>query len=414
MTMIKTIIQGIARCTRQHRARLFATLVGWVFFTLFALTSCERQPPLHLYDAGNAEFDLPIVRLSLEIYWDYEIGFDIKYDWRAEWIYGWDQADVDIFGEIGYKEPSIFELRRYYTGDVQYAPHTTVSRSRMEGTSFQGSFDWGFWDILVWNEIQSRDNVQSIHIDEETSLDYVTAYTNQSMTPSPYRAPSSRYTNAFYEPEALFAAYDAGIEVNRNLDGFEYDAERNVYVKKLNMLLMPITYIYLTQVIIRHNNGRITSIDGNANLSGMARSVTLNTGTAGEDAITVHYNTRMKKNVPVNLDIPYTVKNEIVDVVGGRLMSFGLCNLTPNRISRADEVNDPYRHYMDVTMQFNNGMDSTFVFDVSDQVRERYKGGVITVVLDMDTIPTPTRKGGSGFEAVVKDYEDGGTHEFSM
>ncbi len=54
---------------------------------------------------------------------------------------------------------------------------------------------------------------------------------------------------------------------------------------------------------------------------------------------------------------------------------------------------------------FYNGMDSTFVFDVTDQVRERYKGGVITVELDMDTVPIPKRSGGSGFDAVVKDYE---------
>ena len=65
-------------------------------------------------------------------------------------------------------------------------------------------------------------------------------------------------------------------------------------------------------------------------------------------------------------------------------------------------------------MQFNNGMDSTFVFDVTQQVRERYKGGVITVELDVDTIPIPQRSGGSGFNAVVKDFEDGGTWEFDM
>ena len=66
------------------------------------------------------------------------------------------------------------------------------------------------------------------------------------------------------------------------------------------------------------------------------------------------------------------------------------------------------------TMQFSNGMDSTLVFDVTDQVQTRYKGGVITVELDMDTVPIPRRKGGSGFDAVVVDYEDGGTHEFEM
>ena len=59
-------------------------------------------------------------------------------------------------------------------------------------------------------------------------------------------------------------------------------------------------------------------------------------------------------------------------------------------------------------------MDSTFVFDVTEQVRRRWRGGVITVELDMDTVPMPTRKGGSAFDAVVKDFEDGGTHEFDL
>lgn len=77
-------------------------------------------------------------------------------------------------------------------------------------------------------------------------------------------------------------------------------------------------------------------------------------------------------------------------------------------------MDDGQRHYMDVNMQFNNGIDSTFVFDVTDQVRKRYKGGVLTVELDADTIKIPRRKGGSGFDAVVKDFEDGGTHEFEM
>ena len=83
-------------------------------------------------------------------------------------------------------------------------------------------------------------------------------------------------------------------------------------------------------------------------------------------------------------------------------------------MSRSAKVDDPQHHYMDFTMQFNNGIDSTFVFDVTEQVKKRYKGGVLTVELDVDTIKIPTRSGGSGFDAVVKDFEDGGTHEFEM
>lgn len=379
---------------------------------LLIFSSCEREPLLHLYDSADADFTLPMVTLDLEVYWNYEIGYNITYDWHAEWNYGWDDTDRSIFGELGYTEPTIFNLRRYYTGDTPYAPHTTVNAATMYGTSYQGRFDWGYWDLLVWNEVTTLDGVQSLHFDETTSLDTVYAYTNPSMNASRYQAP--RYTHSFYEPEALFAAYNKAIEINRNLDGFEFDAERNIYVKHLNMTLQPITYIYLTQVILRHNNGRIAAVDGNANLSGMARTTIVNTGQAGEDPITVYYHARMKKDVIIEHPIMGTELGEHTDIVGGRLMCFGLCKNTPNRISRAEEVNDQHRHYMDVTMQFNNGIDSTFVFDVTDQVRSRYKGGVITVVLDVDSVPIPQRKGGSGFDAVVKDIEDGGTYEFDM
>ena len=102
------------------------------------------------------------------------------------------------------------------------------------------------------------------------------------------------------------------------------------------------------------------------------------------------------------------------DIVGGRLMTFGMCGQNGNRVTRVEENVDTEHHYIDVTMQFSNGMDSTFYFPVTEQVRRRPKGGVITYVLDMDTVPTPRRAGGSGFNAVVKDFEDGGTWEFDM
>ena len=87
--------------------------------------------------------------------------------------------------------------------------------------------------------------------------------------------------------------------------------------------------------------------------------------------------------------------------------------MNANRIKHIEDVKDEASHYLDVTMQFNNGMDSTFVFDVTDQVRRRWKGGVITVELDMDTVGVPSRSGGSAFDAVVKDFEEE-THEFGL
>lgn len=383
---------------------------------LIGFMSCKPEPPLHLFDGGDINLDLPMVKLDLEAYWDYETVYGI-YNWHAEWYYGWDETDFQLFGNIGYTEPEVFMLRRYYTGSEPYAPHTSVYATTVTGNSFHGRYNWGFWDILVWNDVTTSDGVQSLNFDEQTTLDYVTAYTNQSMSPARYQAP--RYTRAFYQPEELFSAYEQGVEINRDLRGFDYDPVNNVYIKRLNMLLEPVTYIYLTEVILHNNNGRITSVDGNANLSGMSRSVNVNTGTAGNDAITVNYYVKFKKGcalVPFGTpaDDPIRLTAEHADIIGGRLTTFGMCGQTPRNIHNVSEVTDTLRHYMDVTLQFNNGMDSTFVFNVTDQVRRHWKGGVIRVELNVDTISIPSRTGGSGFDAVVKEVEDGGTYVFDM
>ena len=367
------------------------------------LVCCIREPELHLFDGGDIEIELPLVELELDAYWDYEMSYGITYDWRAEWYYGWDAVDQELFGSLGYTEPSIFHLRRYFTGSTPLASHTSVVANTITGKSFYGKYSWGFWDILVWNDVNTIGGVQSLNFDEQTSLDYVLAYTNQTMVASRYEAP--KYTRAFYEPEPLFSAYHQGIEIDRELTGFEYDPIRNVYVKKLDMLLEPITYIYLTQVILHHNRGKIVGIDGSGMLSGFARSTVVNTGISGEDIITVYFNTRFKKNCDMN--------GEPVDIAGGRLLTFGISGQNANRIKHIEDVKDKANHYLDITMQFNNGMDSTFVFDVTDQVRKRWKGGVITVELDMDTVRIPSRSGGSAFDAVVKEFEEE-THEFPL
>ena len=386
-----------------HNSLTMVTRMAIIAAVMSLLVCCIREPELHLFDGGDIEIELPLVELELDAYWDYEMSYGITYDWRAEWYYGWDAIDQELFGSLGYTEPSVFHLRRYFTGSTPLASHTSVVANTITGKSFYGKYSWGFWDILVWNDVNTIDGVQSLNFDEQTSLDYVLAYTNQTMVASRYEAP--KYTRAFYEPEPLFSAYHQGIEIDRELTGFEYDPIRNVYVKKLDMLLEPITYIYLTQVILHHNRGKIVGIDGSGMLSGFARSTVVNTGISGEDIITVYYNTRFKKNCDMN--------GEPVDIAGGRLLTFGISGQNANRIKHIEDVKDKANHYLDITMQFNNGMDSTFVFDVSDQVRKHWKGGVITVELDMDTVRIPSRSGGSAFDAVVKDFEEE-THEFPL
>lgn len=390
-----------------RRALLFTFHLSLFTFHLSLITllsSCKPEPPLHLYDMEPTDMEMVLAELELDTYWDYELEVGVKYEWRTEWFYGWDAEDLRIWGEIGYTTPNVFNIRRYHTGDIPYAPHTKVIQNTVVGNTFQGEFNYGFWDLLVFNDIVPREDVQSLNFDETSTLDSITAYTNQSMTTSRYNTP--RFTRAFYEPEELFSAYEQAIEIDREHKDFEFDAERNLWVKHLNMVLRPITYIYLTQVIVHHNRGKIVGVEGTGTLSGMARSTVLNSGRGGDDAVSITYQTRWKKDCDMN--------GEAVDIAGGRLMTFGIPGNRCGQLTDRRQVRDKIPHYMDLKMLFNNGIDSTFVFDVTQQVRDRYKGGVLTVELDMDTIPIPSRTGGSAFDAVVKDFEDGGTHEFGL
>ena len=374
---------------------------------LLALSGCYRKPDLYLYDWENPALMLPWVDLDLDLFWGYTP------DWRAEWYYGdcgrpggWDDEDKRIFGELEYVEPTNFFVRRYFTGDLPYGPRRRMYEAYIQGRHFRAKYDWGYWDILAWNDIKTIDGVQSLIFREPKSLDEdIIAFTNQTMYSSRYHAP--RYQNSFYAPEQLFAACERGIEIDQNLKDFVYIPEENMWLRQLRMTLEPLTYIYLPQVIIHHNNGTIAGAPDKANLSGLARATSLNTGIASTDAVSVNFDVRMK------LDKDFR-EGEKVDIVGGRLMTFGICGQNGNRVMRVEDSKDPEKHYLDVKMMFKNGMDSTFVFDVTEQVRRRYRGGVITVELDMDTVPMPVRPGGSGFNAVVKDYEDGGQWEFEM
>ena len=105
---------------------------------------------------------------------------------------------------------------------------------------------------------------------------------------------------------------------------------------------------------------------------------------------------------------------EKVDVAGGKCITFGIPGINPNAITSPSQFEDKHPHYLGIPVVFNNGLDSTLVFDVSDQVRNLYKGGIITVELDMDTVPIPKRAGGSAFNAVVADWENGGTPIIDM
>ena len=413
--------------TRVTRAGVSFLLVATM---MLLMTDCERMPELHLRIRKPIVLTLSEFGLRFETYWSYQLLYDIEYHWEAEWYncYGWDEEDEKLFGPIGYPEPTAFNLYRYHTGSTPYAPHTTVMEHYVPGHEFVDSFELGFWDLLVFNQLVH--DPADTHLDKTTTLDSVFAYTSQD-----YQVPAVRslpqFPYAFYQPEPIYSAYTRAIEINadhENDPSWSYDPVRDVYIKRLDMTLMPVTYIYLTQVILRHNKRRVVGIDGRATLSGMARSTNINTGHSGSDDISHYFFMRFKSDR--HYQRPFTeedtiYRDEQADMIGGMLMTFGLPDFTPSyyldasvdkeqrRRDLEEKLKSDVRHYLDLKVQWNHGRDTTFTFDVTDQVRKRFRGGVITVEIDMDTVPTPNPNPHSTFDAVVKDY-DTITHVIDM
>ena len=105
-----------------------------LLLTILLLTAaCRREPELHLYESQPTEMTFVFAEIELDVYWDYILETGVRYDWRTEWYYGWNDEDRRIFGEIGYTQPNEFNIRRYYTGSTPYAHHTKVLSNTIEG-----------------------------------------------------------------------------------------------------------------------------------------------------------------------------------------------------------------------------------------------------------------------------------------
>lgn len=369
-----------------------------IYIPGFVLASClltgclGRQPGLHLYWADKVQ-----VNVEFNIQWEY----DILAECDEEWTYGWDREDSIFFGgPIGYSRPTAgYELRRYYLGDDPNAPHAArpVQYWIDQDGSLTTDFSVGYYDMLSWTDFPMME-VQSTIIDESDShLDYVDAYTNQNPNRSS-RGELSAYDYVFNQPDQLFAGYKEDFYISDDFEDYDwYDEETHTYHLKSDMLLTPVTYIYLIQLRLHNNNGRV-KYSGEGCLTGMARGVNLNTKHTYDDPIEVQYATRFKHDVPI------LNTGEVVDVIGTRCMTFGIPGQDYG--TSGSKVNTSCLHTAGFDLRFSTGYDSTFVFDVSDQVHKYYRGGILTVDINVDTLNIPSPSGSSGLDAKVEDFDN--------
>lgn len=369
---------------------------------MLCIVSCI-EPPLHL-PGQNLEMMIPQVETEMEVVWDIDVDFS------TDWYYGWDVKDDSLWGNIGYTRPTGYEVHRYYKGDKPRRKHLSDDAFSIRSNRFRRYFQFGYYDMLFYSEIDSKDGTQVVVMHE--TLDSVTATTTGTRGLSKgilnmTRAGTSQDDGAIgllNQPEIFYGAYPEDIYISYNLDDYDYDPVENIYIKHLETKLRPLVYIYLVQLILYNNDdGKIKGINGNSALSSMASSTNVNTGHTGNSPAMIYFNTRMKKDL--------TVKGRKSDVIGGKLTTFGLCDNEPCVRSKAQYAGSrtTLKNYLYFDLIWNNGGVKTYQFDVTDQCHAQAHGGILTVWIDCSELtppdPGPSSKG-SLFIPTVEDYDE--------
>lgn len=376
-------------------------------WTILAVAVCSAvsciEPSLHL-PGQEVGILMPRVETELSVVWDFEASLN------EEWYYGWDQKDDSIWGSIGYTAPKSYEVHRYYKGDNPNAWHTNDDAFSIRSNRFRRYFQFGYYDMLFYSDIESKDGAQVVVMHE--TLDSVTATTTGTRGISKgilSKAQESvndsvQAVGLLNQPEIFYGAYPENIYISHDLNDYEYDPAEDIYIKHIETKLRPLVYIYLVQFVLYNNeDGRIKGVNGNAALSSMASSTNVNTGHTGNKPAVVYFNTRMKKCLTVN--------NRQSDVIGGKLTTFGLCDNEPYTRSKATYGGSrtSLNNYLFFDLIWNNNGVKTYEFDVTDQCQSQAHGGILTVWIDCSQL-TPPDPGpaseGSLFIPTVEDYDE--------
>ncbi|WP_155949585.1 hypothetical protein [Prevotella sp. MA2016] len=379
---------------RLHLIYIIATMLGFV--------SCI-EPPLHL-PGQELAVDLQVAQTELELIWDHEVQLE------HEWVYGWDLKDDSIWGGIAYPHPSSYEVYRYYKGDNPLAPHTDVDMFTIDTNRFRRYFQFGYYDMLFYSNIDSKDGTQVLVIKEEGDSVIATTTGTRGISRSIVEASRASSDNGdapigiLNQPEIFYGAYSENVYISSDLKDYDYDPVENVYIKHIEAQLQPLVYIYLVQFILYNNDDhRIKGVNGNAAISSMAASTNINTGHTSSRPTLVYFNTRMKPDIMVD--------GQRCDVFGGKLTTFGLCDNEPYQRSGSDYRGNraSLNNIIYYDMVWNNGETVTYQADVTSQLQAQSHGGIITVKIDCSKLTPPEQSGdggGSLFIPTIEDYDE--------
>ncbi len=354
-----------------------------------SVCSCRIEPPLHLRQTVDVdvalELDLDVVAL-----W--------QVDWEARWNFDW---NTQILGELEYNEPESIRMYAY----TRNADGEIASRQEYNfmGTSGRIRAVAGSYDFLFHNN-----DSEALLFDTTTDPYKVYAYTRvispglQLSTPIQTLSQKAEATKAGVEmkadsdpvvlqPDGLFSLFTPNQFISDDPADFEFIDGR--YVIRVGGTLTPADYIWLIQIRLVNNNGRVAGSAGGCALTGMADGVDLKTNVSGTTTVTV------PSEVYIN-------RENDPDLMGARIVSFGIpgCNAYDSQSVAAAPAGE---HFFVLNVTYSTGAYKNIHIDLTKEVRALPTGGVINLELDVDDFPPEGGETGSGgFNALVQDWDE--------
>lgn len=348
-----------------------------LFIMAIVMTGCSDMHDPELHAMGKVE-----IRPAIEQ--DIDINLLWQADWKTRWQVDW---DTEKLGTLGYTEPSTFHLDYYKGADGSWLGERNVAES-----SIRVSLAYGTYHLLAYSndfqDIRIADGKRSTKNPSKVVANSVVAYTDRDryamLTDS-----LSKVLTVNQMPDQIFSAYVTDVVVSDRLDDYIFIPEENIYLLRLNATLQPRVFIYLIQVELLHNNGRINN-SGALTVDGLAESVDLLTTESSDNSVAHQFASvfQDKAKIAANAKGESGYAGEDRTLIGGRLTTFGRAT---------DSTNKCY-----VTLYYAKGGLLVVPVDITDQMKALPKGGVINITLDVDKLGGPK----SGWDMNVGDWDE--------
>lgn len=336
----------------------------WLFIFMALLASCTDMHDPLLHTAGKVE-----VRPEVEQHINVETMWQVN--WQDKWQVSWNESTQ---GKLGYTVPETYHLD-YFLSDGNW-----IGQRDMASNSIRLDLGHGTYDLLTYNN--DTQNICLSQADDWSSLIASTETENNVILPDTLR----QKLDIREMPDELFSMHATNVVVSDRLEDYTYIPEENLYLLKLNAELTPRTFIYLIQVELKNSDGRVKG-SGNMTVTGLASSVDLLSRKNSNESIAHHFG---------------TVFQQDQNLIGGRLVTFGLPNCIPGE-TLPDEATQE-RNLCYVVLKFSNGYRGCIPVDITDQMRALPQGGVINIVMDIEKLPMPG-SGSGGWGIGVNDWD---------